>query len=103
MKVSVVIDHPEPIAYIWGQRVTIQVEDSITVKRPTRVAPVRPSFSSPLVSDEENEGKLLPSYFTLTTNSLSEAQASDGDVSSDDTEPEALTAKQINAEVSEQT
>jgi len=67
-KVSSVLNYSQPITYIWGQCITTQ---DITVKQPARVAPVRPVFSSPLASDEENEGKsftiILHIHGELTT------------------------------------
>lgn len=53
-RVSFSIQLPQVIAYVWGQRAIIQLED-ITAQLSARVAPVRPRFSS-VGSDEENEG-----------------------------------------------
>lgn len=76
----------------------IQVKD-ITVQQSARVAPLRPRFSSEGSDEEENGGEFgkQPSF---VINMPPKVQASDGVVSTD-TESDAPTAEQINAEVSE--
>ena len=100
-RVSSAFDYSQVTTYVWGQHTAIQVKDT-TIQRSARVAPVRPKFSS-VANDEENEGgnfgELLD--FKSMANPPPKAQASDG-VTSSDAEPDAPTAKQINAEVSKQ-
>jgi len=100
-KVSNVCITPKlSLTFGLSHAVPVTIEDTVT-KRSARSAPVRPKFSSHLGSDGESDGESFIDHQTshFVTNLLSEAQESNGSMSSD-TEPGILTAKQINDEVS---
>jgi hypothetical protein len=94
-------NYSQVITHVRNPCAVIQVGNT-TAKRSARVAPVRSKFSHQGSDDEDEEGSIHHPALHHKANSPFVAQASDELVSSD-AELRALTAKQINAEVSEQT